>query len=51
MAIFGAFLVGRILDSYAYPNNFALLFLLAFLGDVYLLCRAGAQPRTAQPAG
>lgn len=31
MAIFGAFLVGRILDSYAYPNNFALLFLLAFL--------------------
>jgi MFS family permease len=31
MAIFGAFLVGRILDSYPYPNNFALLFLLAFL--------------------
>lgn len=30
MAIFGAFLVGRILDSYSYPNNFALLFLLAF---------------------
>lgn len=31
MAIFGAFLVGRILDDYPYPNNFALLFLLAFI--------------------
>lgn len=31
MAIFGAFLVGRILDGYPYPNNFALLFLLAFI--------------------
>lgn len=30
LAIFGAFLVGRILDSYPYPNNFAFLFLLAF---------------------
>jgi len=30
MAIFGAFLVGYILDGYAYPNNFALLFVLAF---------------------
>lgn len=31
MAIFGALLVGRILDGYPYPNNFALLFLLAFI--------------------
>jgi MFS family permease len=31
MAIFGALLVGRILDGLAYPNNFALLFGLAFL--------------------
>ncbi|MFO7634616.1 MAG: MFS transporter, partial [Caldilinea sp.] len=31
MAIFGALLVGRILDGYPYPNNFALLFVLAFL--------------------
>lgn len=31
MAIFGAFLVGRILDGYPYPSNFAFLFLLAFL--------------------
>lgn len=31
MAIVGALLVGRILDSHPYPNNFALLFLLAFL--------------------
>lgn len=31
MAVFGAFLVGRILDGYAYPGNYALLFLLAFL--------------------
>ena len=30
MGIFGAFLVGRILDGYPYPNNFTLLFLLAF---------------------
>lgn len=30
MAIFGAFLVGRILDGYAYPNNYTLLFVLAF---------------------
>ncbi|MFM7171865.1 MAG: MFS transporter [Caldilinea sp.] len=30
MAIFGAFLVGTILDSYPFPHNFALLFALAF---------------------
>jgi len=30
MAIVGAFLVGRILDGYPYPNNFTLLFVLAF---------------------
>lgn len=30
MAVFGAFLVGTILDGYPYPNNFALLFVLAF---------------------
>lgn len=31
MGVVGAVLVGRILDSYLYPNNFSLLFLLAFL--------------------
>jgi MFS family permease len=30
MGILGAYFVGRILDRYAYPNNFTLLFMLAF---------------------
>jgi MFS family permease len=30
MGIAGAFLVGRVLDAYAYPGNFSLLFVLAF---------------------
>ncbi len=31
MGVVGAFFVGRILDTYLYPNNFALLFVLAFV--------------------
>jgi MFS family permease len=31
MGIAGAFLVGRVLDTYPYPGNFSLLFLLAFV--------------------
>lgn len=31
MGIFGAYFVGRILEAYLFPNNFALLFALSFL--------------------
>lgn len=31
MGIVGAYFVGRILDTFIYPNNFAVLFLLAFV--------------------